>query len=202
MVEQFLTTDDISNHHFQQATMEAISVEELPLYNKCLTVLVDQDTQCRLIMLNAVIINADALPEERGGTHTYQCSIFPICLEKGFNTIGWDPNELKTAVHGKDISFPVFKLDSPSHTMQNYIMNHKGRYVPTSMYQCYQYDQMELLPHSVLRLRSIHTPSLLFFESLISTGSAIQKYPELSKGKIGQKRRHSFLLLRPREPTM
>ena len=177
-------------------------MEELPVNSKCLTVLVDQDTQCSLIMLNAVIINADTLPEERGGTHTYQCSIFPICLEKGFNTIGWDPNVLKTAVQGKDIAFPVFKLDSPSHKVQNYIMNYKGRYVPTSMYQCYQYDQMELLPHSVLRLRSMHTPPLLFFESLIIAGSAINKYPELNSGKIGQKRRHSFLLLRPGEPIM
>ena len=176
--------------------MEAIAVEELPVNSKCITVLVDQDTQCRIIMLNAVIINADSPPEVRGGIHTYQCSMLPIMLEKGFNTIGWDPNALKTAIQGKSTASPVLKLDSPSHKMQNYIINHKGRYVPSRVYQCYQYDKMKSLPHSVLRLRSMHTPPLLFFESLIIAGSSISKYPELNSGKIGQKRRHSFLLLR------
>ena len=182
--------------------MEAIAVEELPVNSKCLTVLVDQDTQCNLIMLNAVIINADTLSEERGGIHTYQCSMLPIWLEKGFNTIGWDPNALQTAIQGKSTAFPVLKLDSPSHKMQNYIINHRGRYVPSRVYHCYQYEKTELLPHSMLRLRSMHTPPLLFFESLIIAGSSINKYPELNSGKIGQKRRHSFMLLRMREPII
>ena len=132
----------------------------------------------------------------RGGIHTYQCSMLPIVLEKGFNTIGWDPNTLETTIHGNSTVFPVLKLDSPSHRTQSYILNHRGDYMPSTMYQCYKYVKKNSLPPSVLRLRSIHTPPLLFFESLIIAGSSISKYPQLNTGKIGQKRRHSFLLLR------
>ena len=166
----------------------------------CLTMLADDDCIGFVVTFHHAIINVGDQGGASGGVGgendiRLESSSTALTLRKGFNTLVWGEGSAISHISQEGPGLPKFRVIFPTYPVKNLTLTATGNYNDCGHQIAYQGFNDKTVPPHFMRIYLPDQPPILFHESLMATGSQIHRFPALSTGKIGEKRRHWFMQL-------